>query len=115
MHPLTKEERRGAISLALLSLLICGGSALYGIYERNREVENERELVESIIIMADSSASRLQSERETDREYKYKRNMKENRRKLEKGKSSKRKGSGKEKDKKDKRPAPTRDFLSDPI
>ncbi|MDE6409299.1 MAG: hypothetical protein K2K81_03520 [Muribaculaceae bacterium] len=114
MKRLTKDERTGATAIALVALIICGGSFLWN--RRERSTPHSEEVVKSLILASDSLDKG--SEPEVTNLHDTSGNKKKSDRKKtsERGTapSVKRKG-GKPIEKRKKEAAPPRDFLSDPV
>lgn len=116
MKRLSKDERIGATAIALVALLICGGSFLWNRRERGSEASEE--VVKTIMLASDSVDSDKEStdeERAFDstkgkREGKKRQSKSENR---EKKRTTRKSNKNSEKKKQEK--APPRDYLSDPI
>ncbi len=114
MKRLTKDERIGATAIALVALLICGGSILWS--SRDRSSKESEEAIRSIILASDSISSGTDSDKEElSSETAYKKSKK---RKGDKNRKDKKTGKKKRKQKeaeKPKKTAPSRDHLNDPI
>lgn len=123
MKRLSKDERTGATAIALVALLICGGSFLWNRRERGTTVPEE--MVKSMILASDTLGSGSESTvgKETGNSDESDLHISEadgnEGKSLRKRGSSenkkKKKGSEKSVKKKKKDAAPPRDFLADPI
>ncbi len=116
MKRLTKDERIGATAIALVALLICGGSFLWN--RRERGTPQSEIVVKSIILASDSLEARkepVKEEKDTLSEYDGKRGRQREVKKSSSDNSRKRKKVKESDIKRKKDSSPPRDFLSDPI
>ena len=111
MKRLTKQERTGAIAVALIALGVCGGSLLIGKMQRSQKIDPE--LIKTIVLARDS-IDRMTVTTDDDSLQSKEKNKKRGK------KDSKKKGttSGKQNgkvQKSEKKKQPPRDPLSEPI
>lgn len=109
MKRFTKDERNGAIVLAVICLLVCGISFTLRHIERNRIRVPEEELVKMIIIASDSASSK------SGEEYLSGDSGDRKKGKGKSGRPSKNHSDKKKRKKQDRKKDEPRDFLSDPI
>ena len=112
MKRLTKDERTGATAIALVALLICGGSML--LKRMERRVHASPEVVKTIILASDSLENKNEREPPCD---KSERKGKKKSKRRERTEKSKRKGKDSKQGSKNrgKDSGSPRDFLSDPL
>ena len=112
MKRLTKDERTGATAIALVALLICGGSML--LKRMEKRVHASPEVIRSIILASDSLEKRSQEDGDALEERGKDKGAKEQLKKH--GLKEKKNKKGKQGDKKrEKARQSPRDFLSDPL
>lgn len=114
MKRLTKDERTGATAIALVALLVCGGSILFK--HLGKRPHASPEMVKSIILASDSASGKKNEGPITEiKKEKRKKRMSEGKDTV--GAKTKR---NKNKDQKEgkkpkKKTAPSRDYLSEPL
>lgn len=113
MKRLTKDERTGATAIALVALLVCGGSLLFK--HLGKKTHASPEMVRSIILACDSDASKKDSVTIPKNKKRKKKTWEEGNDTIpSKAKGSKDKASKNRKPPK-KKATPSRDYLSEPL